>query len=359
MRIIQVIDALDYGDGVSNDVLHLKDLLQSIGRENRLYCRWANEKVKAHAENIDQYKPQHDDLIVYHFSGISSLMDRVLSYPGKKIVRYHNITPPEFFWPANLPAYRNCKEGLRQIKENIHHFDGFWADSSFNMENLLSFGADPKQISVLPIIFDFEHLKNSSVNEALLRQLRQCNNIIFVGRVAPNKCIEDVLLAFDNYGRYHDPKARFYIVGNDERDSAYSAKVHRFADTLQCGSRICFTGKVSTEDLCTYYRGAGAFLCMSEHEGFCMPLLEAQYFQIPVIAYSSCAVPSTMGDSGILLYTKNPAVAANLIDTVLNSQSIREAILEKQNMNIQKYSGETVRAKIVALLNKWEDCCNG
>ena len=353
MRVIQVLDALDFGDGVSNDVIHLQELLTEIGIENRIYSKWWNEKVAGYTADIEQYRPRQADWVLYHFSGKSYILDQVIGYGCRRIVRYHNVTPPEFFLPDNPSAYAACKEGLQQIRENIQEFDGFWADSAFNARDLICYGAAPQTVDVLPVIFDFQRLKEMHSNEALLQQLkRQGPYILFVGRVAPNKKQEDILEAFENYYRYYNRRARLYLVGNMEQSSSYTQSLFRRLEHMAAKEQVIFTGKVSEEDLYTYYRGASAFLCMSEHEGFCIPIMEAQFFGVPVIAYDSCAVPDTMGKSGLLLYQKDPAVAAYLLDAVMTDGELRNSVLECQRKNIESYRRSAMKERLVDLLKK-------
>ena len=353
MRVIQVLDALDFGDGVSNDVIHLQELLAEIGIESRVYSKWWNERVADYTSDIEQYQPRRDDLVLYHFSGKSYILDQVIGYKCLRIVRYHNVTPPEFFLPDNLSAYAACKEGIQQIQKNIREFDGFLADSPFNAKDLICYGADSQTVDVLPIIFDFQRLKEVCINEALLQKLkRQGPYILFVGRVAPNKKQEDILEAFENYYRYYDQRARLYLVGNMEQSSSYTQDLFRRLNHMAAKEQVIFTGKVSEEDLYTYYRGASAFLCMSEHEGFCIPILEAQFFGVPIIAYDSCAVPDTMGKSGILLYQKDSAVTAYLIDAVMTDRELKNSVLECQRKNIELYQKAAMKERLVYLLKK-------
>lgn len=354
MRIIQLLDALDYGDGVSNDVIHQHELLDEMGVENQIYSKWYNERVSNYTREIDTYRPEADDLVLYHFSGKTFIIDQVSEYPGKRILRYHNVTPPAFFKDSNPQAYQNCKEGLEQLCAHLGRFDGFCADSPFNRSDLISYGASLDAVDVLPIAMDLERLDSVRETPALAEQLRKRPYILFVGRVAPNKCFEDILSAFETYYRYYDQETMLYLVGNCQQSDSYTASIMEQVSRLHAKEKIVFTGKVSDEDLYTYYRGASAFLCMSEHEGFCIPLLEAMVFDIPVIAYDSCAVPDTMGGSGILLRKKDPALTAGLLHELMTDASLRENILAKQRENVALYRHDAMKRRLSTLIEKWE-----
>ncbi len=354
MRVIQLIDALDFGDGVSNEVISIQSLLNDIGIKNQIYSKWWDKKVANYTRGIEKCSPRGEDLVLYHFSGRSAILEVVAGFPCKRIIRYHNVTPPEFFRGTNPQIFQACKEGLRQIQENFQRFDGFWAVSPFNARDIISYGADPSEVDVFPNILDFSQMENQTYDKALLKRLKSEDPyILFVGRVAPNKCFEDILAAFENYYRYHDKNVKLYLVGNIEQSSDYAKKILRKLEHMSARSQVIFAGKVSDEELYAYYRGASAFLCMSEHEGFCRPLLEAQYFNIPIVAYSASAVPDTMGGSGVLLYKKDPALVACLLDSVLHDEELRDSIVEKQRENLEQYRRAAVRARLEALLQKW------
>lgn len=354
MRVIQVLDALDFGDGVGNDVLRLQELLTELGIKNQIYSKWWDERVKKYTTDIVHYHPQAEDLVLFHFSGKSYILDQVKRYPCPCVVRYHNITPPEFFLFDNPQAYIACTEGIQQIQDNIHFFDGFWADSAFNGKDLIRYGARRDAVNILPIVVDYQQMKEFSYNRKLLEQLQQDGPyVISVGRVAPNKKQEDILDVFENYFRYHDRQIKLYLIGNTDQSNTYMQKLLHKLEYMSGKERVVFTGKISEKDLYTYYRGASAFICMSEHEGFCIPLLEAQYFDVPVIGYDSCAVPDTMGKSGVLIHKKNPALTACILDSVLHDMKLRSLILKNQRENILKYQKETIKKKLKELLKRW------
>lgn len=191
MRVIQVLDALDFGDGVSNDVIHLHEMLDELGVDNAIYSKWWNEKVQRYTNDIEQCRPRKEDLVIYHFSGKSHIDEMVTSFPCKVIIRYHNVTPPAFFKGSNPEGYKNCMEGLEQIAALIRRFPDAWGDSQFNCNDLIAYGAKPERMRVLPIFMNLERLAAAPIDEQLNDSLRQEGDyILFVGRVAPNKCFE-------------------------------------------------------------------------------------------------------------------------------------------------------------------------
>lgn len=354
MKVIQVSNSLDYGDGVSNDIIHISEMLSEMRVENQIYTKWHNDKVKKYTADIRDCWPEKDDLVVYHYASKSYVMDAIYRFPCKVLVRYHNITPPEFFIPDNMVAYRDCKEGIEELKKNIRMFDGYIADSPFNAHDLISYGADPQKVDVLPIVIDFDILDSRTSDRRLCQELENsAPYMLYVGRIAPNKRVEDVLDIFESYNRYFDKKAKLYVVGNMDQSNEYTKTILGRLKKMESKDHVIFTGKVSDEDLHSYFSCASVFLCMSEHEGFCIPILEAQYYNVPVVAYASCAVPDTMGESGVLLYKKDPHMTAYIIDRILKYESLRTAIIERQQKNLAKYQRFAVKEQLAEILKKW------
>lgn len=355
MRVYQVLDALDVGDGVSNDVIHLHEMLDELRVDNIIYSKWWNEQVKRYTNAIEKCHPQKDDLVIYHFSGESHILEIVSSFPCKVIIRYHNVTPPSFFKNGNPEGYKSCMEGLRQIKSLVQKFPDAWGVSQFNCNDLISYGAKPEHMRVLPIFMDLERLASAPTDNDLEASLKQgAHYILFVGRVAPNKCFEDILEIFECYHRFHNAATKLILVGNDACDQDYTRRIRGKLDQLSCKQKVIFTGKVNDAQLYTYYRNASAFVCMSEHEGFCIPLLEAMYFQIPVVGYNSCAIPDTMGKSGVLVYKKDPAQIAFLLHEIQSNDQLRSSIVTTQQENVRHYLHDSMKEQLKNLLLEGE-----
>lgn len=353
MRIYQVMDALDYGDGVSNSVINTHLLLNKMGIENQIYSKWWNDRVRQYTMEISKLRVKPDDIVIYHFSGKSHIIDEVSMLPCQRVLCYHNVTPPEFFKDNNPQAYENCLAGLRQLAEKWINFHYFCAVSEFNMKDLMSYGISEKKIDVLPIVMNLERLDNVPYNQALYQSRKSNLNIIFVGRVAPNKRIEDILDIFENLYCYYRQDVKLTLVGNTDDHSHYAQMLMSKLAGLRCKEQVTFTGKVTSDDLYAYYKSSDVFLCMSEHEGFCIPLIEAMYFKIPVVAYNSCAIPYTMGGAGVLVHRKDIPVIAGLLDSLLNDHDLRNRIISRQSKNIQKYTTSALQCQLQCLIDKW------
>ncbi len=357
MAIYQVLEALDYGDGVSNDVISKSRVLTDLGYETGIYSKWINEKVEKYRTSVELLKPSKSDIILFHFSQKSSLLNKVKSLKCKKVLVYHNVTPPQFFESYRSEQFRGCtqecSEGLQQLKKNIKYFDYFLADSEFNKQDLLNMGAS--DIDVLPIFIDFKVMKTFSIVKEIVEGYQNRDVILFVGRVVPNKRHKDIIDTFDYYYRKISNNAVLIFVGNHSDYSEYYSELLSKLMDLKCKNNVVFTDKVENSELYTYYQIAKAFLCMSEHEGFCIPLLESMNFEIPTIAYDASAVSATMGGSGVLFYEKDIPTIAELLNVVIKNVKVRGEIISKQNLWIKNFTENAIKDKIDKLIKKWID----
>ena len=201
---------------------------------------------------------------------------------------YHNITPPEYFVGVHRTLARQSFRGRRELRAYADRCDLALGDSEFNRQDLEALGFP--RTAVLPVVPDFSHLDREP-NWLVAREFDDdWTNIVFVGRVIANKKIEDLIRFFHAYHTIFNPRSRLLIVGAQSGFERYLASLHQLVATLGA-SHVHFVGHVSDEELVAFYEIADLFLCASEHEGFCVPLVEAFYKQVPVLAYAATAVP--------------------------------------------------------------------
>ena len=267
-------------------------------------------------------------------------MEYIKNQRCKKVLVYHNVTPAEFLVSGN-DAYK----ALEILKENFELYDYFVGVSQFNANDLRKLGLK-KECDILPILLDFNESDNSKIES-------ETTNFLFVGRIAPNKKDEDIIDIFNYYYKFIDANSNLYFVGNYDSKSNYYDELQEKLKKLECRSHIYFTGKVTDEELSVYYRKADIFICMSEHEGFCIPVLEGMHYNLPVIAYDACAIPETMGDAGILTYTKEPEVLAKLIYTILTTDKFKDILLKKQKERVITFSEDGIKTRLEFLIKKW------
>ena|GEM_PF-1147336 len=346
MKIIQLLPVLNYGDAVGNDAIALKQLISKMGFETEIYVEDMSPQRRINAKHYWQMpKLEENDVLIYHFSIGSAVMSKLLNrVKCKKVMIYHNITPAKFFEPYGATDIAKIAKIVKAGREDLvsmkYLFDYSLADSSFNKAELEELGYScPK--NVLPILIPFEDYAKKP-NQAVLEKYNDdWTNILFVGRVVPNKKQEDVIRAFAYYKKNVNPKSRLFLVGSYDGMEEYYDRLCRYVDTLAVND-VNFTGHIGFSDILAYYRLADVFLCMSEHEGFCVPIAEAMNFHVPIIAYASCAVPETMGEAGIVVDKKDVEEIAGLIEKIRNNEGFRNAIIEKEKERLQYFSYESI-----------------
>ena len=343
MRVVQLLPTVSCGDAVSNDALALEGVIAGMGLETAVYADIIDKRLPAgRVQSTGKLgRPDLRDVIIYHKSTGTELDKRLAGLDCRKLMIYHNITPPEFFRPYNteaaaLTAY-GC-EGLDRLRGRV---DMCLAVSEFNKRGLIERGYTCP-IEVRPILIPFSDY-DKEPDERIMRHFGDGRtNILFVGRIAPNKHQEDVIKAFYFYKK-HDPDARLILAGSCAGFENYADRLKTYVRALGLDG-VVFTGHASFPEILAYYRTASAFLCMSRHEGFCVPLIEAMYFDVPVIALDAAAVGETLGGSGMLLSDSDPLFAAKVLERVLEDGELRSSIIEGQRRRLGDFSYDKISA---------------
>lgn len=353
MQIVQLLPAIAYGDAIGNDTLAIRDMILEMGFETHIYAEIIDNALpKGTAEPFSRFPDLHDDdIIIYHGSTGSELNFKLPELGGRKMMIYHNVTPPEFFRPYSREVENNVNYGLQGIQNLADKLDYCIADSEFNKNDLRCMGYTCP-IDVCPILIPFSDYEKRP-NQEILRTYRDDGyvNVLFVGRIAPNKKQENVIRAFYFYHKYFNPKSRLILAGSWGNMEKYRDRLRTYTRRLDLTQDVSFTGQIKFDEILAYYRIADVFLCMSEHEGFCVPLIEAMYFDVPVVACRSTAIPETLGGSGVLLEDGLPQNAAREIDRVVRSEPLRTEILEKQRARLADFSYEKVNLRLKTLLS--------
>lgn len=331
----QVLATLGYGDAIATEALGIQRVLRAAGFDSDIFVETADPRVESltrdYRDLIAASDP--DNLLIHHFS-IGSKASRIAyALPDRMALIYHNITPPEYFFGVHPLLVQLCYNGRRELRAYTSRCELALGDSEFNRRELEVLGFPVT--SVLPVVPDFSHLDVQPRALTAAEFADDWVNIVFVGRVIPNKCPDDLIRFFDAYKRRHNPRSRLLIVGSYGGFESYLASLHHLMATLGTPD-IHVTGHVTDEELVAYYDAADLYLCASEHEGFCVPLIEAFYKRIPVLAYDATAVPTTMDGGGILFDTKDPGHVADLMDAILSDVDLQEQILATQDAALDR-----------------------
>jgi glycosyltransferase involved in cell wall biosynthesis len=350
IQIHQVLATLGYGDAIGHEVLGIQRVLRAQGYQSEIFVETADYRLEPltrdYRELVDVSNP--DNLLLHHFSIGSKASRTAFALPDRMALIYHNITPPEYFIGVHRTLARQCFRGRRELRAYAGRCDLALGDSEFNRRDLEHLGFE--RTAVLPVVPDFSNLDRQP-NRLMAAQFDDdWTNVVLIGRVIPNKKIEDLIRFFYVYHANFNPRSRLLVVGSYSGYERYLASLHQLAASL--GARdVHVVGQVSDEELVAYYDVADLFLCASEHEGFCVPLVEAFYKQIPVLAYASTAVPDTMDGAGVLYSDKDPALVASLMDAIVSNDGLQEAIVQEQLAALGRLRGRDFEGTLLGFVD--------
>ncbi len=298
-----------YGDAIGNDCLELQRVFWSAGVRSDLFAWEAKPEVRALVRDYHELERtvRRDGLLLVHHSIGNDSVPDVASYSIRKAVVYHNITPARYFAGLNDELMRYSEVGRQQLRELAKAAEFGIADSEYNRKELEEAGFT--NTAVVPPLVTWDDFDRPSDPEVERELADERTTILSVGQILPHKGVLDVVAAFARY-RESDRSARLYLVGPTAMSAGYLDRVRADIRRLGLEDAVTLTGSVTIEQLVAYYRGATAFLTLSEHEGFCVPLLEAMRSDLPVVANAAAAIPETLGDGGILLETKRRSATA-------------------------------------------------
>ncbi|MCB0330095.1 MAG: glycosyltransferase [Bdellovibrionales bacterium] len=340
----QLVHTLSYGDAISSEVLSLQRVFHEAGYESEIFSLHTHPKLKGRSKELTEFPNEFSGEVLLHYSLGSPLNDRYRSLTSAtRSIIYHNLTPSRWFEGVNPRIVENIRQGEEELPELLAISDRVIADSTFNADELRSHGVDP---IVLPLPIDparWSHEPNEGITRILRSQPGP--HLLHVGRFAPNKCLEDVIRAFYFYRRYIAPQSRLWLVGIEIDTELYAFSIRYLVEQLGLRDAVEFPGCLADSELRSLYEGADLYLCMSEHEGFCLPVIEAMHFGLPVVAYSSSALPETIGEGGVLVNSKEPAHLAVLFDEILRSSDLRSKLVIAGRSRVAELSYDTFAAR--------------
>jgi glycosyltransferase involved in cell wall biosynthesis len=334
-RVHQILATLGYGDAIGNEVLGINRALRRAGFESEIIVETADPRLEDltadYREMVNDVGP--DDLLIHHFSLGSRASRTAFALPSRMMLIYHNITPPEYFLGVHDQLVRQCYHGRRELLPYRSRCDMALGDSEYNRMELESLGFP--RTAVLPVVPDFTHLAVEPDVRVFRAYDDEWTNILFVGRVIPNKRPDNVIRFFHAYKALYNHKTRLILAGSHGGFDTYLAQLHRLVADLGVAD-VHILGQVSNEELTALYDVADLFLCASEHEGFCVPLIEAFHKRVPVLAYAATAVPATMDGGGVLYDTTDPRRVAALMHGVLANRQREDDILVAQDAALDR-----------------------
>ena len=354
-RIDQVVPSFGGRDAIGVHIMHLRGLLRDLCFESDIWCEGTFPDVRGECRLLSELpaRPRADTWWLYHLSSGSPVADLIGARAEPKMLDYHNITPGELFGSWVPWAVAEAAAGRRQLDDLTGASFFAFADSAFNEAELRAMRTMPTRV-VAPL-FDPAALA-AAVDQDLVatrREQRAGGGVdwLFVGRVTPSKAQHDLVKALACYRRFFDPRARLHLVGSAMGED-YPRALRRFAARLGLDAAVHLTGPVSDAELAAYYATADVFVSASEHEGFCVPIVEAMHFGVPVVAYRAGAVPDTAGSGALVLDDKSPMALATAVHRVVDDAVVRDRLVDAGAQRSGEFSLERSRARWAAALDE-------
>jgi glycosyltransferase involved in cell wall biosynthesis len=350
MKIHQWVPAAHRGDAIGDSARAVREMLRGMGHESDIFALTIDDDLRGDVLPFTAPAAARGDVTIFHFALPSPMSEAFASLDGAKILQYHNITPAAFFAPYDPGLFRLAALGRRELATLAGRVDLALGDSEFNRQELESLGF--QRTGVMPIAVNTARITEAPRRPALERILNDgLINILFVGRIVPNKKIEDHIRLAEMYKRYIDSYYRFIFVGRYDGLPRYYSQVRALIEQYEMlPDRFWFTGPVPDEDLAAFYRWSDAYVSLSEHEGFCVPLVEAMAADVPIVAYAAGAVPETLGGAGLLFAPKDLEVAAELLGSVVYDHDVRARVLDGQRRRLQDFSPPRIEARLREVL---------
>ena len=340
----QFLPSLAPRDAIGAHTLAMQRVLRNAGIESDISAGETHRELRAHARSYKEWRGG-DAILMYHAAIGCALGDWMASRAETVVLDYHNITPPEYFETWAPETGLLLAQGRSQLARLAPMAAVGLADSAYNAHELSALGC--ARTAVIPIFIDPSQwgTVDTAARDAL-RASKRGADWLFVGRVAANKAHHDLLCSFAMYCKVFDPHARLWIVGGISSGEYWHA-LHRLAAHLGIEERVTFAGSVSDGELGAYYDAADVFVCVSDHEGFCVPLVEAMWWGVPVVAFGSTAIPGTMLDAGVVLDHKQPAVVAAAVARVIEDAALRDRCIEAGKRRVGEFDPAVTAASLL------------
>lgn len=348
--ILQLVHTLAYGDAISGEVLALKRCFDDLHIPNEIYAINIHPKLRGQAALLKELPACAEAQVILHYSLGSPLnaIYRERQFSGRALI-YHNLTPARWFDAVNPRVAADIRQGLVELPDLCRRSDLLIADSQFNAGELAAHGFNAEVLELAIDPARWHEPPNSGIVELLAGR---GSNLLHVGRLAPNKCVEDVIRIFYFVHHFLDPQCRLWLVGTDIDTEIYSFALKNLASQLHLDHAITFCGAMADCEVRALYENSDVYLCMSEHEGFCMPVIEAMHFGLPVLAYAASAIPDTVGNGGVLVSEKRHAEIAELVMKMARPGELRRSLIGAGRSRASSLSYEKFSARALEILRR-------
>jgi glycosyltransferase involved in cell wall biosynthesis len=350
LRVDQWVPALHRGDAIGDSARLMRDAFRAWGHEADVYALELDDELEGDGRPFSQWRAgTAGDVVILHFALPSPLSAALESHRGRRVLLHHNITPPEFFVGHDPEMVRICAIGREELRRLAPQVDLGLADSEFNRRELEEAGF--VRTGVLPVYLDFRRYREPP-HPVLRRMLDDGRtNLLFVGRIAPNKRQEQLIRLAAYWRRFISPDVRLLLVGKlPRRRSYYDALQSFFYEEGFTPAEVVFTGHVDHAELLACYETADVFVSASDHEGFGVPLVEAMLMDVPVLAHRTSAVPDTLGDAGVQFTDGRLDEVAEMAHRLVTDAALRESVLAGQRGRLEVFAPPAVEAALAGYL---------
>ncbi|HSE43317.1 MAG TPA: glycosyltransferase, partial [Acidobacteriota bacterium] len=347
MQIHQLVPALHDGDAIGDSARAMRDYLRRQGHTSEIFAYTIDDSLSDEAIDFNLSKPQcsEKDILVYHFALPSGMTEFIKRATCRKAMIYHNITPAHYWLPYDPTLLHLAYAGRKELESLATFIERSAGDSEYNRQELQDLNF--KNTCVLPIYVKQERYQVKPSQLVMDNMHDDSFNILFVGRIAPNKKLEDLMKLLFFYKKLFIQPARLVFVGKTNVvPEYYSALTTVRMSFGLLPEDVLYTGHVDWPELVAYYKSSHVFVSMSEHEGFCVPLVEAMICGTPIVAYAATAVPYTLGDAGIQFQEKNYADIAAICNRLGADSAFRETIIQNQRARLKAFSREEIEKAI-------------
>ena len=352
MIINQWVPAAHKGDAIGDSARRVRTLLRGLGHESDLFALTMDEGLEGDVLPFSDPRARQGALTIFHYALPSPMTEAFRTLPGGRVLQYHNVTPAAYFAPYDAGLFRLASLGRQELATLAGHVELALGDSEYNRAELDALGFS--RTGVFPIAVDTSRV-TQHVSRPALEQILDDGlvNFLFVGRIAPNKKIEDHIKLAEHYKRNVDAYYRFIFVGRYDVVPGYHAVIRSMMTEFRLlNDRFIFTGPVSDEELAVYYQHAAVYISLSEHEGFCVPLLEAMAADVPVLAYAAAAVPDTLGGAGVQFAPKDLEQAAELAGALAFDDNLREHVIVGQRRRLQDFGDPRIVRELTSMVQQ-------
>lgn len=349
--IHQLLSGFADGDAISHCAMVLRCLLLSWGIPSEIFVERerVSPAMRSHCRELREYQGRDGEAVIHHYGIASTAQQVYLQSPAHRILVYHNITPAEYYDGFDDSLAAQLRSARASLPDVVKGTQACWAVSRFNARELEAAGAG--EVEVFPLVFDSAPLDRPAFSPVCDKFRTKLSTWLYVGRMAPNKRIETLIESFYWYHKTLNPYSRLVLVGSDRSCPRYYAMLRMLAGDFDLAN-VCFEGFAAPEGLPSYYRCADVFVTTSEHEGYCLPLLEAMHLGVPVVAQGIGGIPEALDGAGVLYQELKPAELAVLIHRIQGDAAVRAEILASQARRMETVRKRDLGAELRGLLTQ-------